>query len=390
MLPFPFHFFMDDLTLLSPTPEPVPEALLIPPAERHNPFLVFALSLLFPGLGHFYVRLVARGFVIAFFQSVGILLITFASGALHLQGFLIVVSIYCFAALDAYFTARERNAGSTYGLHGKNPRVASVLNLITKGFGYFYLGDRVKGILCFLGIGTLQIVFAKSSSTWASIAGITVQIAIAVDVYRVARDRREQANPPELRSLIEQANYSPVPSWVPVAFVSLLAASAVFCFFALNILNTRYITAGGSFDNGPGGLIYTNPQQHLQFSTPAGWEPGRVPNALVEVSGRPFGDYCSLLIYDRYSSFSSVSVVKSLRMDMLKRHPAAYILSPRISIDGRDPETFSASFKNAEGADITQIFIVVRRRLNLFTFIETSSDLGCHRDFAAIESSLKF
>lgn len=381
---------MDDLILDFRPAEPVAESTLTPPTRIKNPFIAFALSLLFPGLGHFYVLLVARGLIIAFFQTLGIFLVAFASGSFHLQGFLIVVSVYCFAALDAYFTAREWNAGSIYGRHGRNPRVASILNLTTKGFGYFYLGDRVKGIVCFVGIAALQLLFLKSSTPWASITGITLQIVIAVDVYRVARDRREKANPPQLRSLLQQANQSRIPPWVPVAIISLLAACAVLSFFALNILATHYITKGGSYDNGSEGLFYTNPKEHLQFRTPAGWQSGMVPSALVQVSGRPSGKYCSVLVYDLYASFSATSLLKSHQKDILKRHPAAELKSPEVTLDGRNTEVFSASFKNADGIPITQKFIVLRRRLNLFTFIETSNDVVCQKDFASIESTLKF
>jgi len=50
----------------------------------------------------------------------------------------------CFAFLDAYFTALEINSGAGELIDAVNPRVAVVLNLLTAGLGYFYLGERTK------------------------------------------------------------------------------------------------------------------------------------------------------------------------------------------------------------------------------------------------------
>ena len=47
--------------------------------------------------------------------------------------------------------ALEINRGKEPGPY-QNPRVAAVLNLLTHGFGYFYLGERGKGLLVFLGL----------------------------------------------------------------------------------------------------------------------------------------------------------------------------------------------------------------------------------------------
>jgi hypothetical protein len=58
---------------------------------------------------------------------------------------LAVLVLYVFSFLDAYYVAREINAGMDSLVDSNNPRVATTLNLLTNGFGYWYLGERTKG-----------------------------------------------------------------------------------------------------------------------------------------------------------------------------------------------------------------------------------------------------
>lgn len=57
---------------------------------------------------------------------------------------------YIFSSLDAYYVACETNAGIDALVDANNPRVATTLNLLTNGFGYWYLGDRTKGWIAFI------------------------------------------------------------------------------------------------------------------------------------------------------------------------------------------------------------------------------------------------
>jgi len=66
--------------------------------------------------------------------------------------------------------------------------VAAVLNLLTNGFGYFYLGQRAKGLLVFLGMRLLAVVLARVP--WVL---ELVMLGLAVDAYRIAR--REMGKP---------------------------------------------------------------------------------------------------------------------------------------------------------------------------------------------------
>src|SRR6266571_2660176 len=94
-------------------PQPIPR----------NPALAFLLSLLLPGLGHFYCRKNSRGAwtLVFFLLALGVtiwltpmLVGTDADLAAFGWGILLRVAIflYVFAFLDAYLTAREMTAGT--------------------------------------------------------------------------------------------------------------------------------------------------------------------------------------------------------------------------------------------------------------------------------------
>ena len=81
-----------------------------------------------------------------------------------IRGYSIMIGLtmWIFSFLDAYFTAAEINAGQDAQVDVQNPRVAVVLNLLTAGFGYFYLGERTKGLAILVGT---QIVRFQSRVT---------------------------------------------------------------------------------------------------------------------------------------------------------------------------------------------------------------------------------
>jgi hypothetical protein len=101
--------------------------------------------------------------------------------------------LYIFGFLDAYYSAREINAGTDPPPYA-NPRVAAVLNLLTRGFGYWYLGERKKGWVFFIGLGLLFVV-SQGPQLRSMVEAIleVVMIAIAIDAYRIGR--RQLATP---------------------------------------------------------------------------------------------------------------------------------------------------------------------------------------------------
>jgi hypothetical protein len=155
-----------------------------------------------PGLGHFYCGLRLRGALVMGFSVAG-MAVFWRSIAAQAAGrgsdqtvlgaaFLILPVLYVFGFLDAYFTAREINRGIDPTLVD-NPRVASVLNLMTRGFGYFYLGERVKGLVVFVGLGLAQMLMpimlggGPTVTNAVSFAAMALSFAMGIDAYRIGR-----------------------------------------------------------------------------------------------------------------------------------------------------------------------------------------------------------
>lgn len=365
--------------------EHLPALELVRPEKQKNPLVAFALSLIFPGLGHLYLGLTARALWAAGFQCLGIILITM-QGTLHGQGILMVPSIYCFAALDAYFAAREWNAGALDRLTGANPRIAAIINLLTKGFGYFYLGDRTKGVICFIVVGAVQAVLTFKPSVLVSILSITIQVAIAVDVYRVARQRLLANNPELAGSAISDANPSLVPTWVPCIIVAALGLSASLGWGALIALSSQYISRGGQLENSSNGLLYINKAEKLQFLAPPDWETVPVKSSLIAIRS----DECSFIVLDHYSPVATGTQLELERDVFLKDHPKATTTPHESSFASHSAEGFDTTYSDADGSSITQSIIEVRHGLKMFAFVETDQGPSCKKDFNSIAASMKF
>src|SRR5713226_5996536 len=142
---------------------PTSKPTFAPQPVLRNPTLAFLLSLLLPGLGQFYCRKNSRGAWTLAFSLISLGLTIWLTTMLAGSGgdaialvwgisLRIAVFLYVFAFLDAYFTAREMTAG-TDPFIAESPRIAAILNLLTRGFGYFYLGQRAAGFAVFIGFG---------------------------------------------------------------------------------------------------------------------------------------------------------------------------------------------------------------------------------------------
>jgi hypothetical protein len=140
----------------------------------------FVLSLLLPGAGHIYCGKTSTGVWTMFWFLTGFLVTTLLAVSRVPQLAIVpaliwAVPIYIFAFLDAVLTTREANEGRDLPAHG-NPRIAAILNLLTTGLGYFYLGERKLGLIVFLAgriVGT-SVPFPLS---------ILLQIGFAVHAY---------------------------------------------------------------------------------------------------------------------------------------------------------------------------------------------------------------
>jgi hypothetical protein len=162
---------------------------------RKSAGLAWLLSLVLPGAGHAYLGLYWRAGLVFGFSVLGMVSLVAMVASRGRGGGLLEVLVgnlpvlWAFGFLDAYLTAEERNRGIDPSIVD-NPRVAAALNLTTRGFGYFYLGERAKGIALFVVLTVAGLAASASSGRLgASLNAIVmaVGIAIAVDAYRLGR-----------------------------------------------------------------------------------------------------------------------------------------------------------------------------------------------------------
>ncbi len=167
----------------------------VPERRPKSAGLAFGLSVLVPGLGQLYCGKNGRGgMTLAFWLLALIFCFAGVSTRLVVVALVVMLVLWIFSFLDAYFTAIETNQGRDDLVDEQNPRVAATLNLLTAGFGYFYLGEQTKGLTFFLAM--LAIRFAvRSTGFWGisiSFVLAVVQFVVAVDAYRIARRRVNQ------------------------------------------------------------------------------------------------------------------------------------------------------------------------------------------------------
>ena len=256
-------------------PQPVPR----------SPAIAFLLSLVLPGAGQIYCDKTSRGlWVLALFFTglAATVYLTTQLGSPDGKFFAlfwglvlrIIVFLYIFAFLDAFFTAREMTAG-TDAFIAESPRVAAILNLLTRGFGYFYLGKRTLGFAVFIGLGIFQRAimqsFVNQSSAGEGFFLELVQMGLAADAYRIAREREK-----EILATVQLPTSrvsTGVPAAIPVAF-SILLVAGYFAVAASGLFLPNYASIDQStarVSQNAQGAIYENPAFGVSLAVPASW-----------------------------------------------------------------------------------------------------------------------
>jgi hypothetical protein len=203
--------------------------------------LAFAMSLLVPGSGQIYCGKTARGAVTLGFTLLGLVLCLAGDPNMRGVGITLVLVLWIFSFLDAYFTAGEINAGEDAQVDVQNPRVAVTLNLLTAGFGYFYLGERTKGLAIFVGMQVARFTLPRVAGYFGGIITLVLlllQVLMAADAYRIARAQLKEALGPR-----PEGSAAPTPSRLP-AFVPIALACVVGTgFVLLSVIGLAFLAA---------------------------------------------------------------------------------------------------------------------------------------------------
>jgi TM2 domain-containing membrane protein YozV len=274
---------MDDASFLSLTPsQPIDTATVMfePQPVPKSPLVAFLLSLVFPGAGQIYCGKTSGGlWTLAIFLLALALTVYFTlrlgspegSEDVFFWGILLRITLflYVFAFLDAFFTAREMTAG-TDAFIAESPRVAAILNLLTRGFGYFYLGQRTLGFAVFFGLMFLQAPLAKTAA-----GGLVIELILAVmgvHAYSIARQSEKQILA-TVRLPAEPASSNGLPLAVPIGLAAVLAVGYV-ALVVVGVLLPDYSHVDQSrarVSQDSDGVFYQNPAYDISLRAPARW-----------------------------------------------------------------------------------------------------------------------
>ncbi len=215
------------------------------PEPRHKSAgWAFLFSLFLPGTGQLYCGKVVRGVITLVLWVFGTIL-SLAGPTMNARGtgLGLAFPLWVFAFLDAYFTATEINQGIELQVEAQNPRVAVILNLLTAGLGYFYLGERIKGIVLFIAINFLKFGIAATAGYWQAlvqILSLAIAAAMAVDAYRIAKRQIAIELGPQT-----QPDPAYKPSRLPVYVPMGLAALATSGFLAMVVFGMAILAIHG-------------------------------------------------------------------------------------------------------------------------------------------------
>lgn len=268
---------------------PVSSAPALVPQEK-DPGLAFLMSLLLPGLGQLYCGKRSRAVWTLVFFAAGLAAFIFGwklseggtkgSELLLGTGLRTALVLYVFAFLDAYYTARELSDGTDSRMV-YNPRVAAVLNLLTRGFGYWYVDERGKGIVIFFLIGlAAQGASHLQNQTYAALIEVAIEIALAVlaaDAYRIAKRENELHQQKFANVYAPAAVLTPssgLQPHLPLALAGLFVAGYA-GLAALGILIPDYTTIDQSqaqVRKLEDRISYSNPKYDVEMQIPPTWQ----------------------------------------------------------------------------------------------------------------------
>jgi len=352
-----------------------------PEDQRKKPGVAFVLSLLYPGLGHLYCKKGQTGTLTAAFFTAAIGLVVFVSPASNPLfwgiGLRAAIVLYGFGFFDAFYSAREINSGISDFLIGTNPRVAAMLNLLTSGFGYFYLGERKKGLIWFFA--SRVFLSAAGSNAIAVVAELAAMI-VAVDAFRIARKQLRASLPAEVTDAFTvQAGLTPI---VPVA----LGAILIFNYAALVTLGLwlpKYHPIDRSLaksETVSGKNVYRNPKYGFQITTPGDWLIDDSSERFVFKAASPtLGCQVGLMMIAQLPVQNDTGTARQLESQIRITNPSFEWLSEGpFPLGGK--QAYAVNYQVSVGpVPVVQRIIFLQHKLTFYSLTETST-LGAASD----------
>ena len=369
---------MESLSLIYEAPAPSALGITPPPSDRRkSPGLAFGLSLLFPGLGHFYCGKHQTGALTAIFFSVAAAMAALLNPATDPLwwgiGFRAVIVLYGFGFLDAFYTARDFNAGISDYIIGNNPRIAAMLNLLTSGFGYFYLGEPKKGLIWFIGS---RIFLGATGENHLAIIAEIAAVIVAFDAYRIGRRQLRESFPADTIDPFSVDTSGGLTPLVPIAL------GAILCFnYAALVSLGLWLPTYTPVDRShvqlallPDKSVYGNPKYGFEISVPPDWTINDKSDQFMFAASNPqLGCHVGLLFHSNLPIHGSTGTARQLEKELRARSATYQWLSEGpATLAGKQAYsvTYQITYKNIP---VVQRVVFLQHRLTLLSLMETSA-----------------
>ncbi|HYG98070.1 MAG TPA: hypothetical protein VD837_02995 [Terriglobales bacterium] len=373
---------MESLLGTPATHPTAPEPIAV--EQQRSSGIALFLSLLLPGVGHLYCQKVRNGILTMLFFCGGVcgaLLLNTESTAWAIA-LRVALVMYVFAFLDAYYVAREINAGLDPYIIGNNPRIAAALNLLTNGLGYFYLGERKKGLILFFALRILPAAFMNALTHEVSRVGMAifelVYIVIAIDAYRLARKQLKECFPEHVLydvTFMKQGAKGVTPA-VPIALAVLVAFNYLLLVgvglslpdYSKLDRSQQTITANAD------GKVLRNPAYGVEMSVPPGWEFVTDSKGFL-VEAEKFDGACSVaLIPEAKLPIGGLPAQAQVLVQSIKEeNPGFHLQSEKPTTLGNLPAYEVLLAAKYNDTEVLQRYVLIQRRLTLYAFVATAA-----------------
>ena len=364
------------------------------PAIPKSAARAFLISLVLPGMGQVYAKRETAGWAtcVVFFLSLLVGIGAAQNGKMTLAGSAIIVaiSLYLFGFLDAYFSALEYNQGISTYLIGCNPHIAAILNFFTNGIGYFYLGDRGKGIAMFLVLGVLSRLLQQALGThlWFHSLWILLQTAFAIDAYRIARKRLLASFPQLAQHSWKSTSTGQLTPAIPISLAIVLLMPVLFLTGLgwVAMANKTVDLANLDAQTTPSGTEFTNKELGLRLLLPDGWQVNSKSKKHAFYAKSTDSD-CGIILM-RELNLSSAAGFQSKMERELARKPGFSVYGHTTGTLGVFP---AALMRVGLGTSVTEEIASTKVGFAIYTLvgIHTDQDAACPAQLDLIRNSFR-